>query len=95
MRIYLSGARRFFDGSEFCRVSEILREFGHVAVSPDLFNRDKNQSWASNAALIYECDAVAMLDGWEDCKACKLEASYSDFIGIQCSGWRDYVEVVA
>ena len=95
MRIYLSGPNDRFDGNEFCRVSEILMEFGHVVVKPVLVNPDKKLLWYYNISNISTCDAVAMLDGWESCKACRVESAWADYIGIQCSGWRDYVEVVA
>lgn len=41
------------------------------------------------------CDAVAMLDGWERSAGCQVEEHFARFLGIQCSGWRDFVEVVA
>lgn len=95
MRIYLSGARKDFDKDEFCRVADILQEFGHSVVDAKLSNPDKKLVWYYNISNISTCDAVAMLDGWEDCKACRVESTWADYIGIQCSGWRDYVEVVA
>lgn len=95
MRIYLSGKRKDWNAAEWLRVESILHQFGHTVASPNLINPDKELSWIFNMSTISSCDAIAMLDGWETCKACKLESAWADYIDIQCSGWRDYVEVVA
>lgn len=94
MRIYLGMNRSKLDSDEWFRVDKIMSQFGHVVIAPCIVSISPLAVF-DNLELISECDAVAMLDGWETCKMCKLEAAYADYIGIQCSGWRDYVEVVA
>ena len=96
MRIYLGLNRNRLDSDsdEWFRVDKIMSQFGHVVIAPCIFSIGPIAVF-DNLELISECDAVAMLDGWETCKACKLEAAYAEYNGIQCSGWRDYVEVVA
>ena len=89
MRIYLSGNRSIWNVSELARVRGIMEGFGLTITTCGCMVSPNSLQDLS------ECDAVAMLDGWETCKACKLEAAYADYIEIQCSGWRDYVEVVA
>lgn len=85
MRIYLGMNRKKWDGREWVRVAGILREFGYKVMAPTCqFSCSKQE--------LESCDAVAMLDGWEDCFVCREEEELANRIGIQCSGWRDYVD---
>ena len=94
MRIYLGLNRNKLDSTEWFRVDEIMMRAGHVVITPCIVSKSPVAVF-DNLDLIAECDAVAMLDDWQDCKTCRLEAAYASYVGIQCSNWRSYVEVVS
>lgn len=85
MRIYLGMNRKKWDEKEWVRVYGILRPFGYKVIAP-------TSQFSCSIKELESCDAVAMLDGWEDCFICREEEKLANRIGIQCSGWRDYVD---
>lgn len=57
--------------------SELLRAKGHIPVSPLEVQTDLNAPYSelmgNDIKALLECDAIILLDGWENSKGCRLE----------------------
>ena len=90
MRVYISGkiaglpaeaARR-----KFRRTARELEAWGCVAVNPFENGLPADASWeehmAADLVMLAECDAIYMLEDWEESKGARLERCFAERLGI-------------
>ncbi len=90
-RIYIAG--KMTDLPElnfpaFADAAKRLRAAGFDVVSPVEICPDKGIEWAAAMRLdipaMLECDAVVLLDGWENSRGAKLEKHIAEALGMPC-----------
>lgn len=58
-------------------VSELLKSKGYIPVSPlevqSNLNAPYSELMGNDIKALLECDAIILLDGWENSKGCRLE----------------------
>lgn len=85
MRIYISGP---ITGTKdykerFARAEKALTEIGYVVINPARVNAQlpegtTHEEYMRTSLLMLDmCDAVFMLDGWQDSKGCNIEFKYA------------------
>ena len=97
MLIYVSGKYSGKDKQEISeniraarRVAILLWEQGHAVICPHLntahFEEDCQASYdqyiQGDLQMIARCDAMAMVDGWEESKGANIEKEYAESLGI-------------
>lgn len=80
MRVYVSGPMTGLPGLNFAAFHEAaakLRAAGYDVVNPAELNPDMTTPWAqcmrADIKALCDCDAVALLPGWEGSKGAHLE----------------------
>lgn len=91
-RIYISGpiTGRDRNGAfeHFERAGKYLTDLGYEAVNPmkKPSEADASKPWADymreDIALLIDCDAIYMLDGWELSRGAKLEFNIATELGM-------------
>lgn len=90
MKIYISGKitglhPRDYRG-KFKAAAFRLREQGHTVVDPsriDVYKLTYAQYMAVDTTLPGFCDAIYMLDNWEDSPGAKIEKEYAESLGLK------------
>lgn len=82
----------------FEKAADLLRAKGFGVVSPVEMSEEAGISWdveittnllqqvisADTQAIIWRCDAIALLDGWHLSGGCKLEVELAGFLSMRC-----------
>ena len=88
MKIYISGPVTGLPLEEakkkFAQAAKQVEAFGHTPVIPFDNGLDPAASWeewmVADIALLFECDGIYLLKGWESSKGARIE----NFIANQC-----------
>jgi len=88
MKIYLSGPDN--NVPAFNRDAKALRDAGHDVVSPaeifvdgDVSEPDfYNRCLRADLKAMMDCDAIALMDGWENSRGAHLELSVAHRVGM-------------
>lgn len=90
MRIYLSGAMSGLPDLNFPAFhaeAARLRALGYDVVSPAEVNPDHTMSWEqcmrADIKALCDCDAIALMPGWENSKGAHLELHIAHRIGLR------------
>lgn len=89
-KIYISGAIAHHDLEErklaFCLCAAFCEHCGFEAVNPFDNGVDQSEDWRvhmkADIKMLVECDAICMMDGWEQSKGCKLELDVASSCGL-------------
>lgn len=88
--IYLSGPMSGmpeFNFPAFHAEAARLRALGYKVVNPAEINVDGDKSWEeclrADIKALCDCDAVALLPGWENSKGAHLEVHIAHRLGLQ------------
>ena len=89
-RIYISGAMTGKPDLNFPRFNQEaarLRSMGYEVVNPAELNPDPSASWHDcmkrDLKALLDCDALAMLDGWQTSTGAHLELNIAHRVGIE------------
>lgn len=95
-RLYLSGPMSGlpeFNFPAFHKVAGLLRAKGHFVVSPAEITTDTGASWQeclrADIKALCDCDAVALMDGWEHSNGAHLELHIAHRLGLRVHLVRD------
>ena len=90
MKVYLSGPMTGIESWNFPAFhSEAarLREMGHEVVSPAEVNPDTSMTWEqclrTDIKALCDCEAIALMNGWEHSKGAHLELHIAHRIGLK------------
>jgi hypothetical protein len=90
MKIYVSGPMSGiaeFNHPEFNRVARALRERGYSVINPAEINTDTTKSWheciRADLKALCDCDAICLIDGWENSQGAHLELHMAHRIGLR------------
>ncbi len=90
MRIYVAGPMTGLPGLNFPAFHEAaraLRAEGHDVVNPAEINPDPSAGWLScmraDIRELVTCDAIYLLQGWENSRGARLEARIAEGLGFQ------------
>lgn len=81
MRVYISGPITGVKNYEkaFQRVEDKLAAMGHAVVNPCKLSHEHDKSWGAfmreDIKALMDCDAIALLPGWEDSTGARIEES--------------------
>lgn len=84
--IYIAGPMRGYEDyntAAFNNKEKVLRELGYLVINPSLLPKDLpgNKYMPICLAMLRECDAVIMLEGYLNSEGAMVEYSYA----IQCN----------
>ena len=89
MKIYISGKMTGlpdFNFPAFHAEATRLRALGHEVINPAELNPDTDATWHEcmrrDLAALLTCDALAMLDGWQDSAGAHLEMHVAHRVGM-------------
>lgn len=97
MKIYIAGPMTGLpdlNRSAFERAKQALDAEGHNAVNPhDLHPTDVQWHTAMRTDImeLLTCDAVALLDNWQNSRGALLEHFIASTLGVPCKPLSDYV----
>lgn len=90
MKVYLSGPMSGlaeFNFPAFHAAAAELRSRGLDVVSPAEVNPDTSMTWEqclrADIKALCDCDALALLDGWENSKGAHLELQVAHRLGLK------------
>lgn len=88
MKIYIAGPMSGlcdFNRPEFNRVAATIVSAGHVALNPAILPDGLSQAdyMAVCIAMIQRCDAILMLNGWQDSDGAKAECALAKKLGLE------------
>lgn len=96
MRVYLSGPMTGipdWNFPAFNAEASRLREAGYAVVNPAEVNPDTSMTWEqclrADIKALCDCDAIALLPGWENSKGAHLELHIAHRIGLRVLQARD------
>ena len=89
LRIYIAGPMtglKDLNFPAFHGMAALLRNAGHDVVNPAEINPDTSMSWHAcmrrDIAELVTCDAIYLLDGWQDSKGATLEHHIAERLGL-------------
>lgn len=89
LRIYVAGpmtGRPDLNFPTFHAYAHQLRRAGHDVVNPAEINPDTTMSWHAcmrrDIAELVTCDAIYLLDGWQDSEGATLEHHIAQRLGL-------------
>lgn len=84
MRVYIAGAMtgKFKYKEAFARGEKRVKELGHIALNPSFLPEGLADYFEINKAMIDQCDAIYVLEGWENSVGTKKEIEY-----CKSKGW--------
>ena len=90
-KVYISGAIEHLDleerKEEFQKVQWKLEEMGYFVINPFNNGVQLDATWREHMKVdiknLLDCDHIAMLEGWELSKGCKLEFDVATSCGIK------------
>lgn len=70
---------------KFSEAEKRLREMGHIVINPAAIFCGKSYKDFIDVdlTLLSKCDAIYMLEGWEDSKGAQLEKHYAEVVGLK------------
>lgn len=95
-RIYISGPMTGLPDLNFPAfhaAAKALREIGYEVVNPAEVNPDAEKAWQEcmrdDIRALCDCDAIALMDGWEASKGAHLELHIAHRLGMEVTHvWR-------
>ena len=98
-RIYISGPMTglpAFNFPAFHAAAGELRGRGYEVVNPAEINAETNGDWhfylRADIKALCDCDALALLPGWENSKGAHLELHVAHRLGLQIATLDRYLE---
>ena len=89
MKIYISGPMTGLvdlNFPAFNAAAARLRELGFDVINPAELNPDRTKSWQEcmrvDIKALCDCDAIALLDGYQTSKGARLEIEIAEGLGI-------------
>lgn len=89
-RVYLSGpmtGRPDLNFPAFHREAARLRAMGYHVVNPAEITKDQSAGWHEcmrrDLAALLDCDAIALLDGWQGSAGAHLEMHVAHRVGME------------
>jgi hypothetical protein len=89
-KIYISGPMtgvENFNFPAFHAAAAALRKLGYEVVSPAEVNPDTSMTWEqclrADVKALCDCDAIALLPGWENSKGAHLEIHIAHRLGLR------------
>jgi len=89
-RLYLSGPMTGLPQANFPAFhaeAARLRDLGYEVVSPAEINADPSGGWhacmRNDLKALLDCDAICLLDGWEQSQGAHLELHVAHRVGLQ------------
>lgn len=89
MKIYLAGPMTGYadlNFPHFHATAAVLRARGHEVVNPAEVNPDVGAEWAAcmkqDIKVLVDCDAIAVLDGWQNSRGATLEHHIATALGM-------------
>lgn len=91
MRVYIAGAMTgvFYYKKPFLDAERELKELGHIIVNPAYLPEGLSDYFEINKAMIDQCDAIYVLEGWENSVGTKKEIEY-----CKSKGWKDAEQII-
>lgn len=90
MRIYIAGPMTGLPNlnfEAFHTAARVLRAEGHDVVNPAEINADPSAGWLEcmrkDICALSTCDAIYLLQGWENSRGARLEARIAEGLGFQ------------
>lgn len=84
-----------FNFPAFHEAASKLRQRGHIVVSPAEINAETGGDWhlylRADIKALCDCDAIALLDGWQNSKGAHLELHVAHRLGIEIGTVDDFV----
>lgn len=92
MKVYLSGPMTGlpdYNKPAFFRAAAELRCYGHEVINPaEHESLAKGTAWADyirkDLVLLAQCDAIALLPGWQNSRGARLEVYIALNLGMTC-----------
>lgn len=90
MKIYISGKitglkKEVYRG-KFKKAAKLLKEAGYTVVDPsrlDVYKLTYAQYMALDGMLLGFCDAIYLLDNWQDSNGAKIEKEMAENLGLK------------
>lgn len=102
MRIYVAGpmtGHPHLNFPAFHAEAARLRALGYEVVNPAEINTDPSADWLAcmrnDIKHLVDCDAIAMLEGWQSSRGARLEYTIALILGHALFRAADLVEVLA
>lgn len=86
MKIYIAGSISNNPNykEQFAKAEAHIKSLGHTPISPVTDEQHTYKGYIDRGlALLSECDAIYMLDGWFESKGARVEYMYSHTVGIK------------
>lgn len=99
MRVYISGpmtGMKDLNFPAFNYYAGVLRAVGYEVVNPVELNPDPTTPWdkcmRADLKALCDCDALALLPGWENSKGAHLELHVAHRIGLKIGPLADFLK---
>lgn len=87
MIIYIAGAMtgKFKYKEKFLEAEKKIKELGHIVINPAYLPEGLNDYFEINKAMIDQCNAIYILNGYEESVGTRKEIDY-----CRSKGWAEY-----